>query len=143
MFARFDGGVKVLRTKSWRGGNENDIDSRIDELLEGMESGELTLGGDLNTLLKRWLRRDVIEGVGDLSRKGISESPEANVWIGIERLNGSSGAAAATTDETDFDDDVVVVCGLGARDVGCTGEDAGGGSGFQEAASVVWHDLER
>ena len=121
VFAGLDGGADMLWAEAWRCGENDEVDTGIDDLLEGVEASELTFRGNLSAVA---VVRGVFESVFARFLKGITDGPEDGVFVSIEGLCERTGAASTSADETDFDGVVVTaLCSDNVRE-----SDKGGGS---------------
>lgn len=137
VFTGLDSGAEVDGAEAGRGGEEDDIDTGIDDALVGVEADEAVFGADIDAM-GAGFAGDAGEGSLDGAIEDITDGEQLGIGIGLEGLGGGAGAATAAADEADLEDvtggDGV---GFGGDEVGAgdsTGE-GGGGGGFEEFAT--------
>ena len=120
----------MLRAETRRGGENDEVDSGVDDLLIGVEADEATLGGTLDLLTEAL---DGLHGSRDTFSEGISDGPEDGIRISGESLGDGTISTTATADEADLNFVGDVLC---FGDVGKAGSEGCCGAGFENVASV-------
>lgn len=127
VFASVNSGAHVLWAEAWRGGEDDEVNAGVDHFLEGVDAGELAVGGDFGAVAELFR---IVECSFVRVLKGVTDGPEDGVFVGSEGLRDGAGAATTAADETDLDG--VVIPALGTDNVRESHE----GSGSEGCASL-------
>ena len=93
--------LEVFGTEVGRCGQDHDIDTGVDDLLEGIEADEPSFGIHLH--LPTMAIHQIAVTRGQSIIEGISHGPESYAAVGSHGLSCSTGAATATADQSDLD----------------------------------------
>ena len=100
MFSRRNGGLEMDGTEAGRRGEDDDVDAGVDDFLISVEADEGGYGGDFYFLAVAGFESG--EGSVDVILEGIADGGKGDVFVGVEGLLGSAGAAPAAADEADL-----------------------------------------
>ena len=107
-----DGRLDVVGAEPGRGGEDHEVDARVDHFLEGIEADEAAVVGDVDLVAEF---RQLVLGVIEVVAEQVAHRVELDVRRRVDRLLGGAGPSTAAADEAHFDD--VAPGGVGgARD---------------------------
>ena len=89
------------RAEPGRGGNQHQIDPRVDEVLVGIESVEDVVVLDVDAVLV--LALEVVHAFAGVVLEGVCDADDLDRALGAEVLARGAGAPASAADQADLD----------------------------------------
>ena len=101
VFSSLDAGAQMRGPESGRRGENDDVDSTVDEFLISVEAEKYVLRFDLD--LRAVDLAELFQASVDAILIDVGDGGELGVIIRLKSLRSGSGATASASDQTDFD----------------------------------------